>query len=250
MSRTSVIVEGSRVTLRHGRLRGQRLPDQAGWTRVALIASTALLLGGDAVRIDVEVGRGGRLELLDIAGTVAYDGRGLAASWEVCIRLGEGASLIWAGEPLVLAEGSEVERTLELDLADKASALIREIAVFGRAGEVGGSLRSRTRLNRDQRPVLIEDQHLDRHSRHRPGILDGVRVMETIFSLGGHRALENPHQQATAAPCFELIEAGSWMTRYLGSSAAESPLIEQWPGLRTYALRAGRGFLGSVSGRH
>lgn len=214
------------------------------------MASSALLLGGDAVRIDVEVGAGGCLELRDIAGTVAYDGRGVASSWEVHLRLGEGASLIWAGEPLVLAEGSEVERTLHLDLADEASALIRETSVFGRVGEVGGSLLSRTRLNRDHRPVLIEDQHLDRLSRRRPGILDGVRVMDIIFSLGGNRAPETPDDQTITTPRFELIEAGSWMTRYLGSSAAESPLIQQWSQLRSDAFRAARSILAGASGRH
>lgn len=220
---------------------------------MALIASTALLLGGDTVELDVVVGSGGRLELRDIAGTVAYDGRGVAASWEVQIRLGEGAALIWAGEPLVLADGSDVERTLRLDLAGSASALIRETSVFGRAGEIGGSLRSRTEIRRDGREVLIEDQQLDRHGRRRPGILGGVRVIDSIFSFGEPCAAEVSSPRATSGPRFDLVEPGSWMTRYLGSSAALSPLIEEWEQLRSDTFRpggAGRSILGGISGRH
>ena len=43
----------------------------SGWS-----ATTALLLGGDAVELVVEVGPGAVLDLFDVAGTVAYHGRG------------------------------------------------------------------------------------------------------------------------------------------------------------------------------
>ena len=45
--------------------------------RSALLATTATLLGGDTLRLAVEVGPGLRLDLRDVAGTVAYHGRGL-----------------------------------------------------------------------------------------------------------------------------------------------------------------------------
>ena len=48
--------------------------------RVGLVATTALLLGGDHVEIDIDVGPGAWLEVVEIAGTVAYDADGVASS--------------------------------------------------------------------------------------------------------------------------------------------------------------------------
>jgi urease accessory protein len=87
LSLTKITVEGDRVGLRHGQLRAQRVGDRDGWLRIGLLATTALLLGGDEVELNVAVGAGTRLDLFDIAGTVAYHGRGRAAAWHVRIEL-------------------------------------------------------------------------------------------------------------------------------------------------------------------
>ena len=44
--------------------------------RIGLVATTALLLGGDHVLVEVDVGAGCTLELVEMAGVVAYHGRG------------------------------------------------------------------------------------------------------------------------------------------------------------------------------
>ncbi len=75
-----------------GLLRAQRLHGPADRVRVALVGQTALLLGGDEVGLDVEVGPGAVLDLSDIAGTVAYHGRGRAASWHVEHPAGAGSA--------------------------------------------------------------------------------------------------------------------------------------------------------------
>ena len=83
--------------------------------RIGLLATTALLLGGDEVEIEVSVGEGMRLDLFDIAGTVAYHGRGRPAAWHVRIELADGAELRYRGEPFVVADGADVHRTLRVD---------------------------------------------------------------------------------------------------------------------------------------
>ena len=98
------------------------------------------------------------LELSDVAGTVAYHGRGRSASWSTRIELDAGAELVYAGQPFVVADGAEVSRTLRLDAAAGASAIIRETLILGRTGEVGGSVRNRSVIRREGVDLLVEDQ--------------------------------------------------------------------------------------------
>ncbi len=68
-----------RCLLRGGLLVPRRLPAPEGGVRVALVAATALLLAGDEVEVEVVVGEGLRLEVVETAGTVAYAMRGGSA---------------------------------------------------------------------------------------------------------------------------------------------------------------------------
>ncbi len=92
--------------------------------RIALVASIALLLAGDHVRIDVSLGPGLSLEIIEIAGTVAHDMRGGTASWHVRADVGAGSALVWSGKPLVVCGGAVVARRTDLTLATNAVALL------------------------------------------------------------------------------------------------------------------------------
>lgn len=188
---------------------------------MALVATTALLLAGDAVEIEVEVGPGARLELSEVAGTVAYHGRGVPASWRTRIRLAAGAALVVRGEPFVVADGAEVTRSLELELAPGSSALVRETLVLGRAGEVGGRLRNRTTVHRAGREVVVEDTDLDPDLRRRPGLLGDHRVVDSLLAVG-----VDPGPLPGTATRLTLAEPDSSLTRFLARSLAESPLTQ------------------------
>ena len=222
-----------------GLLRAQRLHGPADRVRVALVGQTALLLGGDEVGLDVVLGPGAVLELSDIAGTVAYHGRGRPASWHTSIRLGLGARLSYAGEPLVLSDGSDVTRTLTVELAECATARLRETLVFGRAGEVGGRLDAAVLLRREGVEFCRERLLLDAGARSRPGLLAGVRVVDSVLDLGGSPvaspeggaampsvppAVRSSRSARSDLVTYQLLDAGSTLTRYLGTSHAESPL--------------------------
>ena len=225
MTATSLAVELAdgwhQVRMRNGLLRAQRLHGPPDLARVALVGQTALLLGGDAVDLDVTVGAGATLELSEVAGTVAYDGRGRSARWTTTIRLEAGARLVWAGEPLVVADGADVTRTTTVDLAGDATAVIRETCVLGRTGERGGRLRSTSHVTRAGLPVLYEDLVLDPADRGEPGLLGDVRVLDSLLCLGtgGSRQAAGP-----GAVEFALVEPGSTLTRFLGRELADSPL--------------------------
>lgn len=84
-------------------LRPRLLGLTAGSASVALVADRALLLSEEHVRIEVVVGAGMRLQIVEPSGTVAYHMRGGAASWDVDVTVGRGATLVWHGQPFVVA---------------------------------------------------------------------------------------------------------------------------------------------------
>lgn len=218
-----------RTRLRSGLLRPQQLHGPGDRCRVGLLATTALLLGGDAVELEVHVGAGVTLELADVAGTMAYDGRGRPARWDVSIRVADGGRLWWSGEPFVVADGADVSRRLDLHLALGAAALVRETLVLGRAGQLGGVLRNQTSVQVDGRPVLVEDQVLDASGqRLLPGMLGQLRVVDTVLAAGlAWSAPPDDRRSGWTTTC-RLPADGARLTRHLGHELACSPLHAPW----------------------
>lgn len=214
-----------RASLRSGLLRPQLVHSRPDRCRIALVATTALLLGGDSAELCVEVGPGATVELFDVAGTVAFDGRGRPAFWRVKVTLAEGASLRLSGEPFVVADGAAVTRSFELDLAGTATALMRETVVLGRSGERGGYLRNQTSIRVDGGLVCVEDQDFDPETRTLPGLLADLRVLDTITCLGRGTPGAQPGLGTTR---FLLFGDAGTVTRYLGQDVASSPLHREW----------------------
>lgn len=205
--------------LRQGLLRPQVVASGPERCRIGLLATTALLLGGDVVELDVRVGAGARLDLFDVAGTLAHHGRGEPSAWHVRIVVGPGAGLTYAGEPFVVGDGADVTRTLDVELAPDAAVALRDTVVLGRAGQQGGLLRSLTTVRVGGRPVLLEDQQLDPDGlRSSPGMLGGHRVLDTVTWLG----CASP--EPTVATTYALVDGAGTLVRWLGGSLADSPL--------------------------
>lgn len=204
--------------LRHGLLRAQPAPDRQGWARIGLLATSALLLGGDEVVVEVDLGPGACLDLYDVAGTLAYHGRGQPAGWALTVSIAAGASLRYRGAPFVVADGADVIRTTHLDLAADARLWLRETIVLGRTGQVGGRVRTHTRLRLDDRDIWLEDQDLDpRRGRRRPGLLGENRILDPILTVG------LPAPSAEGALPYHLVGEVGTLTRYLGTDLARSP---------------------------
>ena len=215
-------VDGRHVArLTQGLLRPQLVGSSPDRCRIGLLATTALLLGGDVVELAVRVGPGARLDLFDVAGTVAYHGRGRPSGWHVALEVAEGAALSYGGEPFVVADGADVTRRVDVALAADAVAVLRDTVVLGRSGQVGGRLRSTTRLRVDDRAVLAEDQLLDPdHLRGAPGLLGPHRVLDTVTRLGPVDAGPTP----SGATTYALVGGAGTVARWLGGSLAASPL--------------------------
>ncbi|MAS55841.1 MAG: urease accessory protein [Pimelobacter sp.] len=163
-------------------LRPMLLDTVGSRARVSLVPEGAMLLADDHIDLDIEVGTGTRLEIVEPAGTVAYDMRGRYATWDVRLHLGSGASLVWAGEPLVASAGADVRRSMSIVLAPDARLALRETLVLGRYGEWPGRVRQRTRVHHvGGAPVLVEDLDLDPVSA--PALIGRHRVVSTVLLL-------------------------------------------------------------------
>ncbi len=178
--------------------------------RVSLVPEGALLLAGDAIELEVVVGPGVLLELVEPGGTVAYDMRGGSARWDVHVRLEESARLAWHGEPFVVATGAVVSRSTTIVAAAGARLALRETLVLGRHGEDGGRIRQRCSVMRpDGTPLLVEDLSLDAAALG--PLMGGSRCVGSVLQLG-----------AAAPPEDALVlERGGSLIRRLGDRAHE-----------------------------
>ncbi|WP_299055952.1 urease accessory protein UreD [uncultured Nocardioides sp.] len=209
-----------RVDLGHGLLQARRVRTAAtGTVEVALLAGQALLLAGDEVAVDVRVEGPVHLVVTEPAGTVTYDMRadpaGRGARWDVTVTACRGARVTWRGEPFVVADGAAVDRATTVAVDEDSVVALRETVVLGRSGEVGGALRTTTRLTRAGRPVLAEDLDLS------PGVRDGVAV------LAGHRCLDSltvVGERLPDGPDVLQLDALGSVRRWLGARAHLSPL--------------------------
>jgi urease accessory protein len=179
---------------------------------VALVATGATLLGGDRIDIELSVGAGRTLR-------VAYHGRGHPAALHARLRVGPGAVLVWDAQPLVLATGADVVRSLDAEVAEGGVLLVRDTLVLGRAGENGGVLRCRTSVTYDDRPALVESLSLDAR-RHDVGVLGPHRVVDSALAVG-------TRPEAAAGTVFDLAEPGR-LVRWLGAATHASPMATVW----------------------
>ncbi|SKC48949.1 urease accessory protein UreD [Krasilnikoviella flava] len=215
-----------RVRTRDDLLAVRTVARGAEHAEVALVATGAVLLGGDHVAVRVHVADGCALTLTDVGGTVAYDGDGASCRWDVEVRLGAGARLAWAGLPFVVSTGADVTRSTDAVLGAGARLLLRETVVLGRDGERGGRVVLRSTVHDDRGPLLVEEV-VAAGERPVPGVLGGRRVIDTVTDLRGAPddapAPPGPLPGTDGAVTLRL-ERGGTLTRWLGASAHLSPL--------------------------
>jgi urease accessory protein len=229
-----------RLDLRTTHLTPRVLDTGRNSARIALVGTTALLLAGDHVELDIAVGDGCRLELVDVAGTVAYHARGGTASWTTRITVGAGAVLTWAAEPFVVADGANVRRSTRIELDPTGVVALRETLVLGRAGESGGALDARTVITWGVEPLLVEHLDLtDPAARTRPGILGTAKVLDSALLLGcdppigppgPSPASPSPQEGPGRARVFQLAGPGA-VGRHIGPDLHLSPigrLVDEW----------------------
>lgn len=204
------------VDLSVGALAPRLISRDAARAHVAVSAAGMMLLGGDDVRIDIDVGPACTLEIEDVGGTVAYPGA--RSSWVLEVRVGAGGTLLWNGLPFVVTDGADVARRTSVRLGLDARAVLRETLVLGRHGERGGRLISEFAVLDSGGPVLVERMDVD-GSAPEPGVLGGNRVIEAVIAVG--------FRPPTRPLDLEFDQPGA-MARHLSDHTHGSPLDAVW----------------------
>lgn len=153
-------------------------PDQCAG--VSIVAGAAGPLGGDHLRLDVEVKAGASLIVRAVAATLVLPGpHGLESRSEVNIKVASGGTLVWLPGKQILAERCYHEALTKIDLEDGARLFAREELVLGRHGETPGAVRQRLRLTYGG--VASHDQEL--------AVGEGAIGWDSSAVTGGRRAL-------------------------------------------------------------
>jgi urease accessory protein len=176
----------------------------------------------------MRVGPGVRLDVVEPAGTVAFDMRGGSARWGVGIEVDDGGELVWRAEPFVVATGAVVERDVEIALHGSGAAVLREVLVLGRVHEAGGVVRQRLRASISGQALLAEELVLD-GVRPRVGVVGGHRVVDSVMVLGRRAALWRAPEGAHRLE----LEGPGTVVRYLGAQTHTSPLESWWSAVAT-----------------
>ena len=195
------------------------LPGAGHHLRIALVGTRMSLLGGDAIELQVRVGAGVTLEIIEPAGMVAYNARGQASSWHAHVSVEAGACLIWHGCPFVAAQGSNASRLTELSLTADARALLRETLVLGRSGEADVQVRNRLQVCLDDREILVDDLTISSHNRLLPGIVGSAKVVSSVLAAGWR-----PQGDAGDPRRFDLEQPAA-VFRALGQAAHEADAL-------------------------
>jgi urease accessory protein len=134
---------GTRLTVLRGDppLLPRRTGGGSGVT-VHLVGGAAGPLGGDDLRLDVEVGPGARLTVRSVAASLALPGPHGAPPSLLAVRasVAAGAGLCWAPEPLIAAAGCRHRAVADVTVAAGGRLLWRDELVCGRHGEEPGEV--------------------------------------------------------------------------------------------------------------
>ncbi|HEY0815560.1 MAG TPA: urease accessory protein UreD [Pseudonocardia sp.] len=158
-----------------------------GDARVHLVHGAGGPLGGDELRLDVQVGAAATLAVRSAGATLVQPGRsGEPARWDIGVAVDDDAVLDWAPEPTVVADGATFHTSLQLDLGTDARAVVREVVVLGRHGRVGGRYQGRLGITVGGAALLAHTTLLDGAdpALRGPGGSAGARAVGTLLLAG------------------------------------------------------------------
>lgn len=174
-----------------------RFPSPEGDGLSAVFVNTAGgIAGGDRFDVEIAAGEGSQLTLTTAAAEKIYRAADRPAELAISLKAAAGARLAWLPQETILFDRAKVSRRIDIDLAEGASLLLCEIAVFGRAamGErmLHGSFIDRWRLRYGGKLVFVETVRLEGdigEKLARPAIGKGAAAIATALAVPGDQAL-------------------------------------------------------------
>jgi len=170
-------------------------PEAEGLSAV-FVNTAGGVAGGDRFDIEIAAGEGSRLAVTTAAAEKVYRTAGAAAQLNIALKLAAGAHLAWLPQETILFDRARLLRRIDIDLAERASLLVCEIVVFGRAA-MGERMRhgefiDHWRMRRGGRLVFAETVRLDGdigEKLARPAIAKGGVAVGTALIVPGDEAL-------------------------------------------------------------
>lgn len=167
-----------------------RLPHTHSTAMEAVLINTAGgLTGGDHMQWSATVAPQGRMVVTTQACERIYRSIGGAATVETSLAVGAGAHLDWLPQETILFASSQLDRRIEIDLADGASLTAVEAILLGRdaMGEAAldARLRDTWRIRRNGHLIHAEATRLTGTMAERDGLslLAGRRALATIVHI-------------------------------------------------------------------
>ena len=146
------------------------------------------LTGGDRLAWEVDVGAGAAAVITTQACEKVYRASSGHAGVRVGLNVGEGARIAWLPQETIVFDRSAFARTLDVDLAPGAEALLLEATVFGRLamGErtTHGRFHDRWRVRRRGELIHAEDFRIGPDiagTLGRPAVADGAAAVATVL---------------------------------------------------------------------
>ncbi len=177
---------------------------------VHLVGGAAGPLGGDDLRVEIEVRPGADLCVRSVAAAVALPGP-RPSYYTVHASVAAGGRLHWAPEPLIAAAGCDHHAVTVVDVADGGVVRWRDDIVRGRHGEESGTVRTDTTVRYAGRTM----------HRHTLSVGPGTG---SAAILGRHRVFRSEL----------VVNAGNPCTPYAAPGVTVMPLAG--PATLTYAL--------------
>jgi urease accessory protein len=129
-----------------------------GPVHMSIAAGAAGPIGGDDVRLSIEVGAGAALILRGVAATVVLPGpHGRTSHTTITVRVDEAGALIWLPGPVIAARNCAHCAVTRVLLHPSARLFLREELLLGRHGEPPGALRQRLRICRGDYPLYDQE---------------------------------------------------------------------------------------------
>src|SRR3984893_9234629 len=208
-----------------------RFPSPEGEGLSAVFVNTAGgVAGGDRFDIEITAREGSRLTRTTAAAEKVYRATAQAAEINIAWNVADGAHLSWLPQETILFDRAKMSRHIDIDLAESASLLLCEIAVFGRAamGErmEHGAFVDRWRVRRGGKLVFAETVRLEddvgRKLAQRAIANGGVAIGTALIVPGDEALVERVREIASSLSGEAAISAwnGFAMAGFCSQDAA------------------------------
>jgi urease accessory protein len=189
-----------------------------------LINTAGGLTGGDRLGWEIDVGPAASATITTQACEKVYRAASGRAEVRVRLTVGEQGRIAWLPQETIVFDRSDFARTLDVELAAGAEALVLEATVFGRLamGEraARGNFHDRWRVRQDGALVHAEDFRIGPDiaaALGRPAVADGAIAVATLLMV-------SPRAEAFLDPVRDIIggqgDASAWTVNKSGKLLA------------------------------